>query len=217
MTEPISLTLAELSARWHLSERAVLERALQHGLPLYFYFDGLVFDFGDKWLRANGDAEASRQLASQQERHDHLALSLQRQARYRAGWLELSAWETPFDEAAIASHEAEVQRLAHEVAQLSARLTERTAARQRCVRNGLLRAAPRTLKALAEHQRIHFPAYAYLPPAPDTDAAGRAAVVALEDGFPLRRELSASDLCVALRDVQQWETALAGAPHQQPD
>lgn len=43
--EPITLTLAELASRWNKTTRQVLEL----GLPMYFYFDGLVFDFGDKW------------------------------------------------------------------------------------------------------------------------------------------------------------------------
>ena len=50
MIEPLTLTVAELAARWKLSGREALER----GLPTYFYFDGLVFDFSDKWHRANG-------------------------------------------------------------------------------------------------------------------------------------------------------------------
>jgi hypothetical protein len=208
MTEPISLTLPELAARWHLSQRQVLERALQHAMPLYFYFDGLVFDFGDKWQRAGGDAEAVRQLAAHRERLETVQLDLQRQARFRAGWLKLSPWEHPFDDAETARHEADAQRLQHDIDELGKRLAERDAARQRSIRNGLLRAAPKTIKALAEHGQVAFPAYAYLLLSAADAANGKATVVALEDGFPLRTVLATDELCAAMQDVKQWDSAM---------
>ena len=204
MSEPISLTLHELAERWKLSPRQMLDHALQRGLPLYFYFDGLVFDFADKWHRAGGDAEALRQLAAQQERLEVIQLALQRQTLHRQGWLKLTRWESAFDDVELARHQADQQRLQGTIDTLSARLAERQATRQRSIRNGLLRAAPRTIRALAEHGQVAFPAYAYLPPsAPD-----KAAIVALEEGFPLRAILSASELCASIRDVQQWEADL---------
>ena len=210
MTDAISLTLPELAARWNLSQRQVLAHALQHALPLYFYFDGLVFDFGDKWQRAGGDAEAVSQLAASEERVEAIQLSLQRQARFRAGWLKLSPWETPFDDAEIARQQADVQRLLTEIESLTQRLAQRTEARQRSVRNGLLRVAPRTIKAMCEHDQVAFPAYAYLPPSANEAATGKAAVVALEEGFPVRAVLTPADLCVAIKDVEQWENAAGG-------
>lgn len=207
MTEPISLSLPELAARWHLTEREVLERAAQRALPLYFYFDGLVFDFGDKWQRAGGDAEALRERAADQERLEKVELTLARQARHRVGWLKLSPWEHSFDDAEMAQHQAEALRLQASINATTRRLDERGEGRQRSVRNGLLRLAPRTIKALAEHGEITFPAYAYLPPSAAEAATGKAAVVALEEGFPLRKVLKPSELCAAMQDVLQWEAA----------
>jgi hypothetical protein len=146
-------------------------------------------------------------LAAHQERVEVVQLTLQRQARYRSGWLKLSAWEHPFDDEETARHQAEVQQLQHNIAELGTRLADRDAARQRSVRNGLLRAAPRTIKALAEHGQVPFPAYAYLPPSAKAAASGKATVVALEDGFPLRTVLTTDELCAAMQDVQKWETA----------
>ncbi len=173
-------------------------------MPLYFYFDGLVFDFADKWHRAGGDAQAARQLAAQQERLEVIQLALQRQTLHRHGWLKLTRWESAFDDAELARHQADQLRLRDNIDTLSTRLAQRHATRQRSVRSGLLRAAPRTLRALAEHGQIAFPAYAYLPPsAPD-----KSAIVALEEGFPLRSILSAGQLCAAMRDVQPLDATL---------
>ena len=45
-----------------------VELALQRHLPVYFYFDGLVFDFKDKWHRADGELTATRALEQKTER-----------------------------------------------------------------------------------------------------------------------------------------------------
>ena len=63
LIEPLTLTLPELAERWHMSPQQMLAGAVPQVLPMYFYFDGLVFAFGDKWLRANGDAAITQDLS----------------------------------------------------------------------------------------------------------------------------------------------------------
>lgn len=60
--EAITLTIPELASRWQMSTRQALAYAIRHALPAYFYFDGLVFDVGDKWHRAGGDVGAVAEL-----------------------------------------------------------------------------------------------------------------------------------------------------------
>lgn len=206
--EPLTLTLAELAARWNLRPQQVL--ASPHALPMYFYFDGLVFDFNDKWHRANGDASVMQALEQHKTRLGTLEIDLQRQAMHKRGLLKLTQWEEALSDEEMQSQQAEADRLTEDIAHLSAQLKQRADERQRRVRNGLLRAAPRTLHDIAQQGQTRFPPFAYMPHAPnppagDTPAIAEGAVVALEDGFPLKEALTAADLVVAMLDVRAAE------------
>jgi hypothetical protein len=200
--EPITLTLAEVASRWNQTPQQVLAR----GLPMYFYFDGLVFDFGDKWHRANGELSQSQQLEAHQERVSTVDIDLQRQALHQRGLLKLTQWENALDERAMRDLQAESDRLHLDIDTLTAQLKERKEQRQRHVRNGLLRAAPRTLRDIAQHGQCKFPPFAFMP---NVNTAGEkivaGAVVALEDGFPVKELLTKEDLVVAMLDVQTAE------------
>lgn len=202
--EPITLTLAELAARWNLTPQQVL--ASPHALPMYFYFDGLVFDFNDKWHRANGDVKEAQELEASKTRLSTIEIDLQRQSLHKRGLLKLTQWEEALSDDALHDLQAESDRLTQAVARLSTQLKERSEERQRRVRNGLLRAAPRTLHEIAQHGQTKFPHFAYMPndgkgPIPD------GAVVALEDGFPLKDQLTDTDLVVSMVDVRLAEEA----------
>ncbi|MYN19669.1 hypothetical protein GTP81_23275 [Rugamonas sp. FT107W] len=202
--EPITLTLAELASRWNQTSRQVLEQ----GLPMYFYFDGLVFDFGDKWHRANGDVQEQQALEAHQTRLSTVDLDLQRQALHKRGLLKLTQWEDALGDEAMRNLQAESDRLHKEIARLTALLKERNEERQHHVRNGLLRAAPRTLRDIAQHGQSKFPQFAFMPNSPagnEKIAAG--AVVALEDGFPVKLMLTEVDLVIAMLDVRTAEAA----------
>jgi hypothetical protein len=206
--EPLTLTLNELAERWQLSPQQVLESP--HALPVYFYFDGLVFDFNDKWHRANGDASVVQTLEQHKTRLGTLEIDLQRQAMHKRGLLKLTQWEAALSEEELQSQQAEADRLTEEIAFLTAQLKQRAEQRQRRVRNGLLRAAPRTLHDIAQHGQTRFPPFAYMPhtpnpPAGEAPAIADGAVVALEDGFPLKQALTVADLVVAMQDVRAAE------------
>lgn len=206
--EPLTLTLAELAGRWNLSPQQVLESP--HALPMYFYFDGLVFDFNDKWHRANGDASVLQTLEQHKTRLGTLEIDLQRQAMHKRGLLKLTQWEEALSDGELQSQQAEADRLTEDIAYLSAQLKQRAEERQRRVRNGLLRAAPRTLNEIALRGETRFPQFAYLPhtpnpPAGDKPAIAEGAVVAMEDGFPLKDTLDVADLVVAMLDVRAAE------------
>jgi hypothetical protein len=201
--EPLTLTLAELAARWNITSQQALEKAL----PTYFYFDGLVFDFGDKWHRANGDVAEVQDLESYKTRLSSIEIDLQRQALHKRGLLKLTQWEDALSDEALREHQAEADRLSKEIARLTERLKERGEERQRRVRNGLLRAAPRTLHEIAQHGKTKFPHFAFMPNTPGNDTVAAGAVVALEDGFPLKEFLTGADLVVSMLDVKLAEAA----------
>lgn len=206
--EPLTLTLAELAARWNQTPQQVLESP--HALPMYFYFDGLVFDFNDKWHRANGDAQLIQSLEGHKTRLSTVEIDLQRQTMHKRGLLKLTQWEESMSDEEMQSQQAEADRLTEEIARLSAQLKKRAEERQRCVRNGLVRAAPRTLNEIAQRGQVRFPQFAYMPHTPnkaadEASAIAAGAVVALEDGFPLKEMLLLADLVVAMQDVRVIE------------
>ncbi|CAN7712100.1 hypothetical protein LJR289_005850 [Pseudoduganella sp. LjRoot289] len=200
-----TLTLAELALRWSMTAPQILASAGPQPLPVYFYFDGLVFDFGDKWLRAGGDTSAAQDLDAHRTRLEALEIDLKRQALHKLGQLKLTQWEVVFSDEELARGHAEAALLRKEVERLDALLKERSDARQRHVRNGLLRAAPRMLQEIARHGQAAFPHFAFLPATPD-QPSGRQ-LVALEDGFPHKPMLAVTDLVVALQDVTAAEAA----------
>ena len=205
---PLTLTLAELAERWKLSPQQVLQASPP--LPMYFYFDGLVFEFGDKWHRANGDAAVLQDLDSAQSRLSTLEIDLQRQTLHKLGLLKLTQWEEALSDDALRQQQAEAARLRAEVERMKKQLKQRTEQRQRQVRNGLLRLAPRILHDLAVRGQAPFPQFAYLPQPPEGAAAetiniAAGALVALEDGFPRKDFLSSAELVVTLPDVQAHE------------
>ncbi|MTV40134.1 hypothetical protein [Duganella radicis] len=205
--EPLTLTLAELAERWNMSPQQVLESP--HALPMYFYFDGLVFDFNDKWHRANGDAVVEQTLEQYKTRLSTLEIDLQRQAMHKRGLLKLTQWEEALSEEELQSQQAEADRLSEEIPQLSQQLKQRSEERQRHVRNGLLRAAPRTVGEIAKRGQTRFPQFAYMPHTPakaeGEQAIAEGAVVALEDGFPLKEFLTTADLVASMADVRLAE------------
>lgn len=206
MIESLTLTVAELATRWNKTNRQVLE----HGLPMYFYFDGLVFDFGDKWHRANGDAKEAQDLEAHIARLSMLEIDLERQGLHKRGLLKLTQWEEALDDDTLHHHRAEADRLGKEIAHLTALLKERGDERQRSVRNGLLRAAPRTIHEIAQNGKTRFPHFAYMPHSPSSDGKGPipdGAVVALEDGFPLKEWLDEADVVVSMLDAKVAEAA----------
>jgi hypothetical protein len=206
--EPLTLTLAEVAERWNLLPQEVL--LSPHALPMYFYFDGLVFDFNDKWHRANGDVSVVQALEGHKTRQSTLEIDLQRQTMHKRGLLKLTQWEEALSDEEMQSQQSESDRLTEEIARLGELLKKRSEERQRSVRNGLLRAAPRSLNEIAERGQTRFPQFAYMPHTPNRPAGEAAAivegsVVALEDGFPLKEFLTGADLVVSMLDIRAVE------------
>ncbi|MET0267430.1 MAG: hypothetical protein ABW202_17675 [Duganella sp.] len=210
--EPLTLTLPELAARWHTTPEQALATCTSlapSSLPMYFYFDGLVFGFGDKWLRANGDASVSQDLDTFQTRVAAIEIDLQRQTLHKRGLLKLTQWEEAMSDDELGQQQAEADRLAAEIVRLSGLLKQRQYDRQQHVRNGLLRAAPRTLSDIASDGHTRFPQFAFLPNTPpgvdNTERVAAGAVVAMEDGFPYKELLSADDLVISMLDIKLLE------------
>lgn len=160
MFKPLTLTLAELAARWGLTPRQVLQHAQQPGVPLYFAYEGLVFDIGDQWHRHGGDWRET-------ERRDSLVEGV----KNKEAWLQrrnlgkLTEWDQLTQEEAIKLRaEIDVSKL--ELRSLNDVLEQRNAERHRCHFRGFLRAAPATLWDIESLGATPFPLKAFHPSSP---------------------------------------------------
>lgn len=160
MFEPLTLTLAELAARWSLTPRQLLQHAQQPGIPLYFAFEGLVFDIGDHWHRHGGDWRET-------ERRDALVKSVERSEawlqRRRDG--QLNEWDQLSHEEAVKLR-ADIEASKVEIRNLNEVLEDREAERHRRHFRGFLRAAPATLWDIESLGSAPFPHKAFHPSAP---------------------------------------------------
>lgn len=162
MFEPLTLTLAELAARWSLTPRQVLQHAQQPGVPLYFAFEGLVFDIGDQWHRHGGDWREA-------ERRDALTKSVENGEawlrRRRDG--QLTEWDQLSQEEAVKLR-SEIEASKTEICNLSEVLAARDAERSNRHFRGFLRAAPSTLWDIESIGAAPFPHKAFHPSSPVT-------------------------------------------------
>lgn len=160
MFEPLTLTLAELAVRWNLTPRQVLQQAQQPGVPLYFAFEGLVFDIGDQWHRHGGDWLESRE-------RDALVKSVEGGEawlrRRRDG--QLTEWDQLSQEEAQELR-AEIEKNKIKIRDLNKVLADRDAERNRRHFRGFLRAAPATLWDIESLGAAPFPHRAFHPSSP---------------------------------------------------
>lgn len=156
MFEPITLTVAELAARWDRSPRQVLEYAQHVGIPLYFKFAGLAFDEADVWHRFLGDQWLQEEL-----RHLNKAIKAAEEQIIRARDGQLSRWEQ-LPVGGIPQLRAEINAMQDKKKEIEARLEQREEERARCT-CAFLRAGPGTLKLIADDGDVVFPRWAFHP------------------------------------------------------
>jgi hypothetical protein len=219
MFEPLTQTVSQLAVRWRCSAQDVLTHAMERNWPLYFQFDGLVFDVGDTDNRAGGNSKQVEGAARLQAEIDSAESTLVRNSLHLQGRLKLTEWE-----AALTSDEMCELRKATDskkmmLAILSRALTQWSEDRRGFQRNGALRAAPLTLQAVAERGTVPFPIKAFHPDGPvhlvrELDEAGESyqgRMVALEDMRHFKESLTADDLFATMADINAIESAYSRA------
>ena len=222
MIEPLTLGVAELAARWKFTPRQVLQHAQGLGVPLYFAFEGLAFDIGDKWHRANGDWRKRREHDSLEKFIESAESQLQRRARG-----QLSQWETlTSDEAKELRTRVEADK--GERNRLATVLEQRETERNRCDFRGFMRAAPSTLWDIDSLGSAPFPRMAFHPSSPVKVVTldgkliwdGRAIDLEPMSGRDRHSKdsLTADDLCALLAEVKAIEACMqAKQPKASPE
>ena len=228
MIEPLTLGVADLATRWNLTPRQVLQHAVGLGVPLYFAFEGLAFDIGDEWRRANGDWQQRHGIDSLGQFIKAAESQLQKRARGA-----LSQWETLSSEEAIELR-TRVDDAKRERDSLAIVLEQRENERNRCTFRGFLRAPPCTLWDIDSLGSAPFPHKAFHPSSPVTvvtlsDGRGHdgeqiwdGRLMALEpmtghDRYS-KDSLTADDLCASFEEVKGIEACIrAKQPKASPE
>jgi len=217
MFEPKTLTLPELAERWKKTQRQIIEFAIDLGIPLYFYVDGLVFDANEEWLRHGGDWSERRELES----------SLESIKGYE-GWISRAAlgtlgqYEQPRTDEEMQKARLQVDTLRERCDELQERLDARDRARAKHRVTLNARTPPRTLTEIMLKGSSLIPRFAFDPQSPVQAVAGQwiGRMIALEPATdsavwkPLREE----DLFAAMFEVKVVEARnFPQSPHPPTD
>lgn len=215
MFEPLTLSVGELAERWKMTPRQILDLAQQMAVPLYFQFDGLVFDLSDEWLRHGGDWLIQQEIKALE------GGIAQREARIaRSARGECSQWEDALDSDGRARERALINKDQKKLTELLAQLEQRETDRRRRRFRGNLRAAPKTLFDLATQGSSKFPHKAFdaLSPVHSSSVAdsatsedipiwdGRLMVLESEQSFPDLTVDSLFSLTVEIKAIEAAHT-----------
>lgn len=161
MFEPDILTIGELAARWQQTPLQIINHAQALRVPLYFAFEGLVFDVGDHWHRGTGDYDQTREIGVLSASITQREAQIKRNARGDVG-----QWEQPLTSDDTIELRTEIEANKRKRTALTELLEQRSIERNRCEYRGYLRAAPSTLWDIATIGAAPFPRKAFHPHSP---------------------------------------------------
>lgn len=155
MIEPVSYSVSELAQRWGVTQRQILDMALQLRVPLHFNFDGLAFNAADEWHRHGGDYFVSNELTSLTTSIKNSEEWLQRHARGQTG---------PYDHLSdddARNLRAEIIKNQRNAGELTDKLEARERGRRHAEYRGIVRVPPLTLLEIMEHGETDVPLKAF--------------------------------------------------------
>ena len=223
MIEPDILTIGKLAARWQQTPLQIVNHAQTLMVPLYFPFEGLVFEVNDHWHRSTGDYEQTREIDILNASIAQGESRIKRNARG-----DVSEWEDRLSTDDRQKLRADIEANKCNRTALTELLEQRCIERNRCEYRGYLRAAPSTLWDIATTGAAQFPHKAFHPHSPihiatlpDRSAQvweGR--MVALEPGPGCdcykKDTLTTDDLCAFMVEVKVIEAHQAAKQQTTP-
>jgi hypothetical protein len=188
---------------------------MERNWPVYFQFDGLVFDVHDTGNRFGGNSKQVEEAARLKAEIDGAETTLARNSLHAQGRLKLTEWEASLTEDAMCALRQATDTKKQILEILSRALTRWNEDRQRYQRNGAVRAAQATLQGVAERGSVPFPIKAFHPGSPvrlvrAPDGEGQlyeGRMVALEDMRHPKETLTPDDLFVDIKDIKAIEAA----------
>lgn len=157
MLEPVTYSVSELAQRWNVTPRQILDMALQLRVPLYFNFDGLVFEITDDWHRHAGDSREAEKLEALQADIERNNAWLARRARG-----ETDEYDYLSDEDARELREA-ITNNQQEVETLKDKLEARERERRHAHYLGAIRPPAETLREIQRDGESDTPHWGYHP------------------------------------------------------
>ncbi len=157
MLEPVTYSVSELAQRWNVTPRQILDMALQLRVPLYFNFDGLVFEITDDWHRHAGDSREAEELEALQADIERNNAWLARRARG-----ETDEYDYLSDEDARELREA-ITNNQQEVETLKDKLEARERERRHAHYLGAIRPPAETLREIQRDGESDTPHWGYHP------------------------------------------------------
>lgn len=196
MLEPNFLSVPELADRWQQTERQVLEHGALSRLPLYFLFDGLMFDSGDQWLKSTGVEyiEAQREHDRLRDTVTTLTRTLERHAAVKRGQIKPSEFEhLPMQSDEVGQYRSQIDTYSERIDALTLRLEQRERERRKLTYYGYLRALPGAIGDILQGKPVAV-MYAHHP---------ERGMVAVE-GRPVT--LTPADLLASMAEVKAIES-----------
>lgn len=223
MIDPDFLSVPQLADRWEQEAWQIIDHGLALRLPILFRFDGLAFDFSDRWHTSTGAHMEQQELAQKAEWISSCEALIKRNA---AG---LTDRFDRLDSNDVVQLRGKINEAKEKVEQLTELLEKRERERHKSTYNGFMRALPRTLQDVQQTGETVFPYLAMHPQSPvylaesegNQHIDGR--IMSLEPGISgtWKQRLALDDLLIpmqiikALEATQQGETESKQLPKAQ--
>lgn len=219
MIEPIYLSVAELAERWKQTPRQIVELGLNMRFPMFFMFDGLVFDVSNEWLRDSGASLKHQEL-------EHLAgLIKDNETHIRRNAAGLTDDFSKMDSDQVVSLCRLIDIQKQKVEEIKQALENRESQRLKHHYRGPVRAVYDTLWQIQTNKETAFPYKALRPNAPyflwdrDGNAQWDGWMVALEPGLSSRWKdrLYIDDLLVLTAHIEALEEIRESQSKEDPE
>lgn len=160
MIDPDFLSVPQLASRWGQEPWQIIDHGLALRLPILFRFDGMAFDFNDRWHKDTGAHMEQQELANKAEWVKGCEALIKRNAAGLTGEFDR------MDSREVVELRGRINEAKERISQLNDLLDKREKERRKSTYNGLMRALPRTLQDIQQAGETAFPYLAMHPQSP---------------------------------------------------
>lgn len=218
MIEPDFLSAPQLASLWGQEPWQIIDHGLALRLPILFRFDGMAFDFNDRWHKATGAHMEQQELAQKTEWVKGCEALIKRNAAGLADRFDR------LDSNDVVQLRGKINEAKEKVEQLTELLEKRERERRKSTYNGFMRALPRTLQELQQAGETAFPYLAIHPQSPVylTESEGKqhleGRIMSLEPGISgaWKQRLVLDDLLIPMQIIKTLEAKQRGEVQSQP-
>ncbi|WP_282410556.1 hypothetical protein [Pseudomonas sp. PS02303] len=212
------LSAPQLAGRWGQEPWQIIDHGLALRLPILFRFDGMAFDFNDRWHRDTGAHTEQQELAQKAEWVKGCEALIKRNAAGLTGEFDR------LDSREVVELRGRINEAKERISQLNDLLDKREQERRKSTYNGLMRALPRTLQDIQQAGETAFPYLAMHPQSPVylTESEGKqnldGRIMSLEPGISgaWKQRLFLDDLLIPMQIIKTLEAKQKGEIENKP-